>query len=189
MKNDAGQTPRDLFLESHKDLASESMKWINATVNVSMVVAALICTIGFSVVYQIPGGFDQAKGYPIFHHNGYFIAFVVLLAISFILSTTSIVFFISVFFSLSHTRMGAILNRLLAGQILLFSSVFFLVMAFIHSFSIIYLKGTAYYLEPLLYLLVACYTIGCFFLFFMAVKSPYGVKFRPKKHRLYRKRD
>ncbi|KAK1437892.1 hypothetical protein QVD17_03692 [Tagetes erecta] len=147
VKNVAGQTPRDLFLESHKDLASESMKWINATINVSMVVAALICTIGFSVVYQIPGGFDQTQGFPIFLHNGYFIAFVLLVAISFLLSTISIVFFISVFFSLSHIQMGAILNRMLTGQIFLFSSVFFLVMAFIHSFSIIYLKGRVYYLE------------------------------------------
>ncbi|KAI3683993.1 hypothetical protein L1987_84512 [Smallanthus sonchifolius] len=66
IKNAAGQTPQELFMENHNDLVYRGVNWINRTINQSMVVASLECTIGFSVVYSIPGGFHQENGFPIF---------------------------------------------------------------------------------------------------------------------------
>ncbi|MFS7909367.1 putative non-specific serine/threonine protein kinase [Helianthus anomalus] len=189
VKNLAGKTPQELFTENHKDLVTDGTKWVNKTINISMVVAALVCTIGFSVVYSIPGGFNQKNGYPMLLRHNYFIAFVVLDVISFFLSTTSIVLFLSVFISRDSGNMKLLLRKWVTGQLLLLGSVCFLVIAFILSFFILYLKSTnwTYITYASIYLLAISYSHVCRYRVVDALRTAYGSKFSPKKPRLYRK--
>ncbi|KAJ0752125.1 hypothetical protein HanPI659440_Chr09g0320771 [Helianthus annuus] len=53
VKNEAGKSPQELFTENHEKLVLE-------------------------VVFQIPRGFDQNVGFPMFLHNNYFNQFVLL---------------------------------------------------------------------------------------------------------------
>ncbi|XP_076938676.1 uncharacterized protein LOC143606951 [Bidens hawaiensis] len=99
MRNAEGLTPLELFSKNHKALALEGEALIKGTTGQSMVAATLITTIGFSVVFTIPGGYDQNNGYPIFLQNKFFMLFVILDAISFILSSFSIITFLTILVS------------------------------------------------------------------------------------------
>ncbi|KAJ0811073.1 putative ankyrin repeat-containing domain, PGG domain, ankyrin repeat-containing domain superfamily [Helianthus annuus] len=189
MKNASGETPQELFTRNHKDLVSIGMKWVNDTINISMVVAVLVSTIGFSVAYSIPGGFDQNNGYPILRSHNYFIAFMVLDVISFILSTTSIVFFLSIFLSRHSGDMDALLLAWVTGQLLLLASVCFLAIAFIISLFILYFKSTnwTYIGYTLIFILISVWGGECGYNVINAVITAYGSRFGPEKHGIYRK--
>ncbi|KAI3805219.1 hypothetical protein L1987_27396 [Smallanthus sonchifolius] len=131
-KNADGQIPQELFLENHKDLALRGRNWINETLNQSMVVSTLVFSIGFSVVFQVPGGFSQSKGFPIFLSNKYFVAFIVVDSFFVIFSATSILVFLSII--LSH-RKEVLLPRWMGGQLLLLSSILATLLAFCSQFS------------------------------------------------------
>ncbi|KAI3826016.1 hypothetical protein L1987_00057 [Smallanthus sonchifolius] len=188
VKNEAGQTPQELFIESHKDLVSEGMKSINDTINISMVVAALVCAIGFAVAYSIPGGFDEKDGSPVFIDDSYFMDFVLLDAISFLLSTTSVIFFLSIILSHRHRNMESLLRRWVTGQLLLLTSIFFLVVAFILSFFILYVnRGEKLTIYVFAYLIIASYVSVCLSLVINWGKAAYPNMSRLKQHVLYQK--
>ncbi|MFS7909366.1 putative PGG domain-containing protein [Helianthus anomalus] len=162
VKNAAGETPLELFTKNHKKLVSDGLKSINDTINISTVVAALVCTIAFSVVYSIPGGFDQNNGYPMHRRHNYFIAFVALDILSFIFSTGSIVNFLSIILSRHHQTMNLLYFRWSFGLIFLTYSILCITIAFILSFFIFYLKSSwKYILYVVAYLLITLY-LGVF---------------------------
>ncbi|KAI7732814.1 hypothetical protein M8C21_014060 [Ambrosia artemisiifolia] len=187
VKNTAGQTPQQLFTESHRGLGLESMKWINQTINISLVIAVLVCTMGFSIVFAFPGGFDQQKGFPIFHHNKCFIAFVVMDAMSFILSSTSILIFLGVILSRHHPSIDFLLQIWMFGQLLLLTSVFFLALAFILSFFVLYLKSWWTYVILYFVYVMGQIVILCCGTAVDAFNSVSDFHFMPKKQRLYGK--
>ncbi|KAG6667491.1 hypothetical protein CIPAW_01G104800 [Carya illinoinensis] len=57
--NRDNKTPRELFIEQHKDLLKEGEKWMKDTANSCTVVAALILTIMFAAAFTVPGGNNQ----------------------------------------------------------------------------------------------------------------------------------
>ncbi|XP_076946818.1 uncharacterized protein LOC143618505 [Bidens hawaiensis] len=123
MRNKAGHTPEEQFIMGHKKVISSGTDWICQTINQSMVVAALVCTIGFSILYSIPGGFDQNIGLPIFRENNIFVWFILLEAISFLLAGISMLIFISVILARYEHHKEILLERWLAGQEALFASL------------------------------------------------------------------
>ncbi|KAM0053726.1 putative ankyrin repeat-containing domain, PGG domain, ankyrin repeat-containing domain superfamily [Helianthus debilis subsp. tardiflorus] len=190
VKNEAGKSPQELFTENHEKLVSEGMKSINESINISMVVAALICTISFSVVFQIPGGFDQNTGFPMFLHNIHFNQFVLLDIGSFILATTSIFIFLFIILSGQHQDMQILFLLWVAGQLALLESVMCTFVAFIISFFILYGKsGWVYMLNAGAYPLVIIYGGVCIYIVFGTMRGTLltGYLFRPKNNALYRK--
>ncbi|KAI7757658.1 hypothetical protein M8C21_003706 [Ambrosia artemisiifolia] len=164
VKNRAGQTPREVFMENHKDLAFQSVKWINDTINQSLVVAALVCTIGFSLVYSIPGGFDQNNGFPMFLHNNTFVAFVVMDAMSFIFSTSSIFIYLSIILFPRYGNLDMLINDWRIAQGLLVYAVYSVAIAFILSFFILYPKSKwSYTVYALAFLVMAVPGIHLFY--------------------------
>lgn len=139
-KNNAGKTPSQLFTESHKDLVSLGEKWMKGTANQSMVVAALITTVVFSVAFTIPGGYDQNTGFPIFLRDGSFIAFVILDAISLILSSASILMFLSILTSryAQNDFLESLPKKLMLGLVALFLSIVTMMVTFTISFFVLY---------------------------------------------------
>ncbi|KAI3746614.1 hypothetical protein L6452_09051 [Arctium lappa] len=139
-KNDAGRTPLQIFIENHQDMVSEGEKWMKETTNQCMVVVALITTIVFSVAFTIPGGYDQNNGLPIFLKDGPFIAFVILDAISLILSSASILMFLSILTSryTYHDFRISLPTKLMIGLRTLFLSIITMVVTFSFSFFVLY---------------------------------------------------
>ncbi|KAL7616219.1 hypothetical protein Lser_V15G01785 [Lactuca serriola] len=139
-KNNDGLTPLELFTESHKDLVSKGEEWMKGTASQCMVVAALIATIVFAVAFTIPGGYNQSDGFPMFRKNGVFIAFVIVDAISLILSSTSILVFLSILTSryAQQDFLKSLPKKLLIGLGTLFLSIMTMMVAFSISFFLLY---------------------------------------------------
>ncbi|CAI9267826.1 unnamed protein product [Lactuca saligna] len=139
-KNNDGLTPLELFTKSHKDLVSKGEKWMKGTASQCMVVAALIATIVFAVAFTIPGGYNQSDGFPMFRKNGVFIAFVIVDAISLILSSTSILVFLSILTSryAQQDFLKSLPKKLLIGLGTLFLSIMTMMVAFSISFFLLY---------------------------------------------------
>lgn len=164
------------------------MKSINDTINISMVVAALICTIGFSVVFQIPGGFNQNNGFPMFLHNKYFISFVVLNAISFLFSTSSIILFISIIISRPSGNLRFLIQKWVAGHLALLGSILSVVCAFFFNFFIVYSKSKwVYVIYAAGYPVIISYTIAFMSILLNALRAGYDTEslFDVKDHTLF----
>ncbi|KAJ9559327.1 hypothetical protein OSB04_013941 [Centaurea solstitialis] len=141
-KNHDGRTPLQLFIENHQDMASKGEKWMKETANQCMVVAALVTTVVFSAAFTIPGGYDQSNGLPVFLKDGPFMAFVMLDAISLILSSASILMFLSILTSryAQEDFLVSLPKKLMIGLTTLFLSIITMMVAFSVSFYVLYPK-------------------------------------------------
>ncbi|KAJ9559235.1 hypothetical protein OSB04_013849 [Centaurea solstitialis] len=139
-KNKVGLTPYESFTKNHGPLVSKGEKWMKSTANQCMVVATLITTVVFAVAFTIPGGYNQNNGLPVFLRKGPFIAFVVLDAISLILSSTSILVFLSILTSRYAQKdfLESLPRKLLIGLTTLFLSIMTMMIAFSVSFFVLY---------------------------------------------------
>lgn len=140
IKNAEGLTPTELFTNNHKALALEGEALIKGTVGQSMVAATLITTIGFSAAFTVPGGYNQNNGFPIFLQNKVFMVYVILDAISFLLSSFSILTFLAIMVSSygQNDFVETLPQKLILGQATLLLSTSTAVVAFIASFFVVY---------------------------------------------------
>ncbi|KAJ0906135.1 putative ankyrin repeat-containing domain, PGG domain, ankyrin repeat-containing domain superfamily [Helianthus annuus] len=96
-KNEAGETPQDMFVRKQADLVSNGKDWLNHY----MLVATLIATIVFAAAFTLPGGYNQNTGVPFFQQEPSLIIFVISDSVSLISSSTSVlIFFIHPYISL-----------------------------------------------------------------------------------------
>ncbi|KAJ9553588.1 hypothetical protein OSB04_017633 [Centaurea solstitialis] len=138
-RNDAGQTPYELFSEENKDLVVQGLKWMKDC----MVVATLIVTVAFAVAFTVPGGYDQERGIPVFIHGSSFLVFVIADAISLFCSSTSLLVFLSILTSRhgQHDFIYALPNKLMIGLLTLLISVVAMMITFSASFFVLYDNG------------------------------------------------
>ena len=94
-QNQKGQTPQELFRESHKELVKEGEKWIKEIATSCIVAGALIVTIMFAAAITVPGG--NEKGLPVFLNEKLFMLFIISDALSLLSASTSLWMFISIF--------------------------------------------------------------------------------------------
>jgi hypothetical protein len=139
MKNSFGDTPKDVFVTSHKELQENGEKWMKDTANYCMLVATLIATVVFAAVFTVPGGNNQESGIPILLRSNWFMVFFVSDAITLFSSSTSIVIFLSIltsrytekdFFKSLPTKLALGLATLfisISGMVVAFSATCFLV--------------------------------------------------------------
>ncbi|XP_042953581.1 uncharacterized protein LOC122290105 isoform X6 [Carya illinoinensis] len=89
-------TPQELFTKNHENMMKEGEKWMKNTARSCTVVGALIVTIMFAVTFTIPGGNEQDTGLPIFLKKNSFRVFMISDALSFFLSSTSVLMFLGI---------------------------------------------------------------------------------------------
>ncbi|KAB2600442.1 hypothetical protein D8674_010713 [Pyrus ussuriensis x Pyrus communis] len=130
--NKKGQTPKEIFIHTHRDLMKEGSKWLIKTSESCSVVAALIATVAFATSATVPGGLDQTTGEPILKDKPAFGAFTISSLVALCFSVTSLVFFLSILtsryeesdFSLDLPR------KLLMGLTSLFASIASIIVSF-----------------------------------------------------------
>ncbi|KAL9688385.1 hypothetical protein QQ045_032806 [Rhodiola kirilowii] len=132
LRNVAGLTPRDVFLESHQKLMAEAERWMKDTSNSCTISAALITTIVFAAAITVPGGNSGENGVPMFARNKAFIIFGVADALSLFTSSISILMFLSILTSryAEQDFLYALPKRLIIGLVALFVSIASMMMAF-----------------------------------------------------------
>ncbi|KAL8249580.1 hypothetical protein R6Q59_006448 [Mikania micrantha] len=142
-KNKDGLTPHELFTKEHKELVTQGEKWMKETSSQCIVVGALIATIVFAATFTVPGGYNQNNGIPFFRSKATFVVFVLADAISLILSSASILLFLSILTSRYDERdfLESLSLKLLFGLATLFLSIATMLIAFGVSFLPLYKNG------------------------------------------------
>ncbi|XP_060173855.1 uncharacterized protein LOC132604381 isoform X1 [Lycium barbarum] len=129
--NKKGQTPRQVFIETHAKLLKDGTEWLVTTANSFSVVAALIATVAFATSSQIPGGSNES-GYPNFENQPAFDVFSISSLVSLCFSVTALVFFLAILTSrCQHNNFEKELPRkLLLGLTSLFASITAILISF-----------------------------------------------------------
>ncbi|KAI3886591.1 hypothetical protein MKX03_006057 [Papaver bracteatum] len=102
VRNNQGETPREVFTREHKDLVIEAETYMFRVAESCLIVAALVATVAFAAVFTVPGGnFSDSdatnKGKPIFLEKKSFLLFLVVDALALFSSAYSIQVFLTFF--------------------------------------------------------------------------------------------
>ncbi|KAK1427016.1 hypothetical protein QVD17_15698 [Tagetes erecta] len=191
-KNKDGLTPHELFTKEHKKLVKDGEQWTKEAINYCVVVAALIATVTFVAASTIPGGYNQDDGIPIFNKKSAFVVFVVSDAMSLILSSTSILTFLSIITSriAELDFRESLPKKMWLGISSLFLSIAAMMVTFSASFFILYHKemqwipiliGVFAFLPVLLYIQLQ------YHIFVDVIRATYGTRylFKPRRRSLY----
>ncbi|KAL5781430.1 hypothetical protein ACOSP7_006459 [Xanthoceras sorbifolium] len=123
--NNKGETPKEIFTNTHKDLVKEGREWLTKTSEACSVVAALIATVAYATSATVPGGVDQKSGKPVLKNAITFNIFAISSLVALCFSVTALVFFLAILtsryqeddFSMDLPR------KLLLGLTSLFTSI------------------------------------------------------------------
>ncbi|CAN4095725.1 unnamed protein product [Withania somnifera] len=129
--NKKGQTPRQIFGETHAELIKNGTEWLVKTAESFSVVAALIATVAFATSATFPGGADD-RGHPHLEKQPAFDVFSITSLVSLCLSVTALVFFLAILTSrCQHNDFEKDLPRkLLLGLTSLFASITAILVSF-----------------------------------------------------------
>lgn len=129
--NKKGQTPREIFRETHAKLLKDGTEWLVTTSNSFSVVAALIATVAFATASAVPGGADDS-GRPYLESQPAFSVFSISSLVSLCFSVTALVFFLAILTSrCQHSDFEKDLPRkLLLGLTSLFASITAILVSF-----------------------------------------------------------
>ncbi|KAJ8539728.1 hypothetical protein K7X08_013980 [Anisodus acutangulus] len=129
--NNKGQTPRQIYRETHAKLLKDGTDWLVTTANSFSVVAALIATVAFATSAAIPGGADD-NGHPHLKDQPAFDVFSISSLVSLCFSVTALVFFLAILTSrCQHNDFEKDLPRkLLLGLTSLFASITAILVSF-----------------------------------------------------------
>lgn len=131
-KNSKGQTPQELFTESHQKLMAEGEGWMRDIATSCTVAATLNATIVFGAAITVPGGNSGDNGKALLGSEKAFNVFAMADALSLFTSYISILMFLSIFTSryAQDDFLKALPTRLIIGLLTLFISVASMMVAF-----------------------------------------------------------
>lgn len=139
-KNKQGKTPEVLFSKHHEKLKREGEAWMKGTANSCMIVATLIATVVFAAAFVTPGGTEQDTGIPFFLSKDSFTIFAMANAASLVLSSCSILTFLSILTSRYAEKdfICWLPTMLFIGLLTLFLSVVGMLVVFCATFFIVF---------------------------------------------------
>ncbi|KAG6629412.1 uncharacterized protein LOC122293274 isoform X2 [Carya illinoinensis] len=129
--NNEGFTPRQLFTKNHENMMKEGEKSMKDTATSCMVVGILIVTIMFQVAFTLPGDNNR--------DSGLFRVFMISDALSFFLSSTSVLIFLGILTS-RYTEDDFLKNlprQMIIGIFTLFCSIATMMITFASALLII----------------------------------------------------
>ncbi|XVF65162.1 hypothetical protein PTKIN_Ptkin09bG0224600 [Pterospermum kingtungense] len=89
--NKKGQTPKEIFTETHKDLIKDSSAWFTKSSESCSVVATLIAAVAFATASNIPGGVNQETGKPVLRDEPPFGVFAISSLVALCFSVTALI--------------------------------------------------------------------------------------------------
>ncbi|GMP83528.1 hypothetical protein CsSME_00037410 [Camellia sinensis var. sinensis] len=130
--NNDGKTADKLFAESNAKLRRDAQEWLKRTAENCSIVAVVISTVAFAAAYTVPGGPNQATGYPLLLNQPFFIIFALTDALSLTFALTSVITFLSILTSSFHLKdfKQSLPQKLMLGITLLNLSVSMMMLAF-----------------------------------------------------------
>ncbi|XP_050266516.1 uncharacterized protein LOC126710173 [Quercus robur] len=130
--NIKGNTSKEIFTETHKDLVKDGSEWLRSTSESCSVVAALIATVTFASATTVPGGVKQDIGTPTLENHPAFDVFAISSLVALCFSATALVMFLSILTSRYQEKDfgGDLPRKLLLGLTSLFVSIASMLIAF-----------------------------------------------------------
>ncbi|KAM4087414.1 hypothetical protein ACJW30_10G176300 [Castanea mollissima] len=130
--NNKGNTSKEIFTETHKDLVKDGSEWLRSTSESCSVVAALIATVAFASATTVPGGVKQDIGTPTLENQPAFDAFAISSLVALCFSVTALVMFLSILTSRYQEKDfgGDLPRKLLLGLTSLFVSIASMLISF-----------------------------------------------------------
>ncbi|KAH7510823.1 hypothetical protein FEM48_ZijujUnG0081800 [Ziziphus jujuba var. spinosa] len=95
-RNQARETPEEVFSKTHEDLMKEGRDWLIKTSESCSVVAALIAGVAFATSAAIPGGTLDTSGKPIFETQRHSRSFPSHRSLALCFSVTALVMFLAI---------------------------------------------------------------------------------------------
>jgi len=95
-KNNEGKKPREIFIETHKELMKDGEKWAKETAGTFAIVGVLVITVMFAAVFTVPGGYNPDTGVPIFVNKGAFTVFIISDVVSLFASIISVLIYVDI---------------------------------------------------------------------------------------------
>ncbi|KAK4280035.1 hypothetical protein QN277_011713 [Acacia crassicarpa] len=187
LPNNEEETPEEIFLRDHKDLAQKSDEWLCRTSESCSVVAALVAGVAFATSSTVPGGNDDKTGKPTLEGQPGFDVFAISALIALCFSVTALILFLSILTSRKHPAdfMKKLPVKLFIALSSLFVSICSMFISFCAAHSFV-LEGKSMKSVLLLYAIICLpvsFTIVEFPLYmdlfkgtFMKIQPPYNLK-------------
>lgn len=142
-KNAEGKTPREVFIEEHKELLAKAESWTKGTANSCMLVSTLITTGVFTATFMPPGGNNKNSGTPNYLQKPAFLVFAVSIASALISSLVSTLLFLFILIAsyAEHDCFKSLPLKLLFGMVAQIISITSMMIAFSVAFCITYSHG------------------------------------------------
>ncbi|KAA8527931.1 hypothetical protein F0562_035200 [Nyssa sinensis] len=123
--NKKGETAREIFTHTHKDLLKNGCEWLIKTSESCSVVAALIATVAFATSATVPGGINEDTGTPTLEREPAFDVFAISSLAALCFSVTALVFFLAILTSRCQEKdfHKDLPRKLLLGLTSLFTSI------------------------------------------------------------------
>ncbi|WRX20014.1 protein of unknown function DUF3447 - like 10 [Theobroma cacao] len=123
--NNKGQTPKQIFTETHRALVKDGSEWLTKTSESCSLIAALIATVAFATAANIPGGVSDDTGKPVLRDEPAFGVFAILSLVALCFSVTALVFFLAILTSRFEEKDFAkkLPRKLIWGLTSLFTSI------------------------------------------------------------------
>ena len=145
-RNDEGKKPREIFIETHKELMKDGEKWAKETAGTFAIVGVLVITVMFAAVFTVPGGYHQETGVPIFINEKSFNVFIVADLVSLFASIISVLIYVDIQTS-RYSETDFLLNlptKIMAGLGFLSLSLGSMMVAFGAALAIVLQKSREY---------------------------------------------
>ncbi|XP_068650680.1 uncharacterized protein [Aristolochia californica] len=122
--NNEGETAKELFTQTHRSMLKEGGKWLSKTSESCSVVAALIATVAFAGVAEVPGG-NRDDGTPNLKDRLGFDVFAMASLVALCFSVTSLLMFLSILTSrhVAEDFIRSLPRKLVLGLTSLFFSI------------------------------------------------------------------
>nr|XP_043616084.1 uncharacterized protein LOC122587972 isoform X1 [Erigeron canadensis] len=187
-RNKSGKTPKETFIEEHKDLLDDAEQWMKDVATSCTVVAALIITMAFAGAFTLPGG-NEDDGKPLFLNKGAFMLFIVSDAVALFSSTASVLMFLGILTArfAADDFLYNLPKRMTIGLVSMFVSLAATMIAFSATLSLVLIDKVTWIVAPLV--VITCIPVGLFGwlqfpLLIELVNSTYGPSiFRQQKDR------
>ncbi|KAA0038902.1 Death-associated protein kinase 1 [Cucumis melo var. makuwa] len=129
--NNDGMLAKNIFHDTHQELAKAGAEWLFATSKSCSVLATLVVTVAYASATTVPGGNGDKGTSPLEKEMAFFI-FTVASPIALCLSTTSLIMFLAILTSRFNEEQ---FSSNLPGKLLMgFSSIFLSIVAMLVSF-------------------------------------------------------
>ncbi|KAH7511292.1 hypothetical protein FEM48_ZijujUnG0027500 [Ziziphus jujuba var. spinosa] len=130
--NNQRKTPKEIFIEIHKDLIKAGGEWLTNTSESCSVVAALIATVAFATSTAVPGCTNKNNGKPTLEHQPAFEVFVIASLVALCFSVMAVVMFLAILTSRYEEMDFAsdLPGKLLVGLTSLFVSIASMLVSF-----------------------------------------------------------